>query len=230
MNQQYLNFFLNEPIQINLISFVESLILAGVLSFIIQITYLKFSTTLSNKFDFSKNFIILGLTTTLVITIVKSSLALSLGLVGALSIVRFRAAIKEPEELVYLFLIIATGLGCGAGQLKITLIGILFSILIVIIFSIYWKKKKIGDEEILNSSIIFNKRISDKKIDELINKINPMCLQIKFISLSSTENQTTLNLDLKPKNFKNVGEITEMVKKFDNKVKIMLAKKSMLSL
>ena len=230
MNKEYLNFFLNEQIQINLISFIEALILSGFLSFLIQIVYLRFSTSLSNKFDFSKNFIILGITTALVITIVKSSLALSLGLVGALSIVRFRAAIKEPEELVYLFLIIATGLGCGAGQLKITLIGILFSILIVIIFSIYWKTKKIGDEEILNSSIIFNKRISDKEIDELINKINPMCLQIKFISLSSTENQTTLNLDLKPKNFKNVGEITETVKKFDSKVKIMLAKKSMLSL
>jgi|TARA_Y100000031_G_scaffold149251_1_gene186748 uncharacterized membrane protein YhiD involved in acid resistance len=230
MNKEYLNFFLNEQIQINLITFVEGLILAGFLSFIIQITYLKFSTSLSNKFDFSKNFIILGITTALVITIVKSSLALSLGLVGALSIVRFRAAIKEPEELIYLFLIIATGLGCGAGQLKITLIGILFAILIIIIFSLYWKKKKIADEEILNSSIIFNKRISDKEIDEVINKINPMCLQIKFISLSSTENQTTLNLDLKPKNFKNVGEITETVKKFDSKVKIMLAKKSMLSL
>ena len=230
MNKEYLNFFLNEQIQINLITFVEGLILAGFLSFIIQITYLKFSTSLSNKFDFSKNFIILGITTALVITIVKSSLALSLGLVGALSIVRFRAAIKEPEELIYLFLVIATGLGCGAGQLKITLIGILFAILIVIIFSVYWKKKKIVDEEILNSSIIFNKRISDKEIDGLINKINPMCLQIKFISLSSTENQTTLNLDLKPKNFKNVGEITEAVKKFDGKAKIMLAKKSMLSL
>ena len=230
MNKEYLNFFLNEQIQINLITFVEGLILAGFLSFIIQITYLKFSTSLSNKFDFSKNFIILGITTALVITIVKSSLALSLGLVGALSIVRFRAAIKEPEELVYLFLIIATGLGCGAGQLKITSIGIFFAVLIVIIFSTFWKKKKIFDEEILNSSIIFNKRISDKKIDELINKINPMCLQTKFISLSSTENQTTLNLDLKPKNFKSVGEITETVKKFDSKVKIMLAKKSMLSL
>ena len=105
MNRQYLNFLLNEQIQINLISFIEALILSGFLSFLIQIVYLRFSTSLSNKFDFSKNFIILGLTTTLVITIVKSSLALSLGLVGALSIVRFRAAIKEPEELVYLFLI-----------------------------------------------------------------------------------------------------------------------------
>jgi len=230
MNSEYLNFFLNEQIQVNLISFIEGLLLAGVLSFVIQITYLKFSTSLSNKFDFSKNFIILGLTTTLVITIVKSSLALSLGLVGALSIVRFRAAIKEPEELVYLFLIISTGLGCGAGQLKITLIGILFSILIIIIFSVFWQRKKIIEDEILNSSIIFNNRVSDQEVDNLINKIKPLCSEIKFISLSSTENQTTLNLDLQPKNFKNVGEIIATVKKIDSKVKVMFAKKSMLSL
>ena len=230
MNREYLNFFLNDQIQINLLSFVEALLLAGFLSFIIQITYLKFSTSLSNKFEFSKNFIILGLTTTLVITIVKSSLALSLGLVGALSIVRFRAAIKEPEALVYLFLIIATGLGCGAGQLRITLIGILFAILIVIIFSTIWKKNKIIDEEVLNSSIVFNKRVSDKQVHKLIKNISPKCLQIKFISLSSTETQTTLNLDIKPRNFKNVGEITETVRKFDSQAKIMLAKKSMLSL
>ena len=56
---------------------------------------------------FFKNFTSLTLITTLIITVVKSSLALSLGLVGALSIVRFRAAIKEPEELVYLFICIA---------------------------------------------------------------------------------------------------------------------------
>ncbi len=51
--------------------------------------------------------------TLLVISIVKSSLALSLGLVGALSIVRFRTAIKDPEELIYLFFSIAIGLGMG---------------------------------------------------------------------------------------------------------------------
>jgi len=230
MNREYLNFFLNEQIQVNLLTFIEGLLLAAFLSFIIQITYLKFSTSLSNKFDFSKIFIILGLTTTLVITIVKSSLALSLGLVGALSIVRFRAAIKEPEELVYLFLIISIGLGCGAGQLKITLIGILSAILIIIIFSVFWQRKKIIEDEILNSSIIFNNRVSDQGVDNLINKIKPLCSEIKFISLSSTENQTTLNLDLKPKNFKNVGEIIEAVKKIDSKVKVMFAKKSMLSL
>jgi uncharacterized membrane protein YhiD involved in acid resistance len=60
----------------------------------------------------------------LIITIVKSSLALSLGLVGALSIVRFRAAIKDPEELTYLFLIIGLGLCTGANQFVLALVGI----------------------------------------------------------------------------------------------------------
>ena len=67
MNNEYLNFFLNEQIQINLITFIQGLVLAGILSFVIQLTYLKFSTSLSNKYNFSKNFIILGLATTLVV-------------------------------------------------------------------------------------------------------------------------------------------------------------------
>ena len=54
--------------------------------------------------------------TVLIISVIKSSLALSLGLVGALSIVRFRTAIKEPEELLYLFMVIAIGVGLGADQ------------------------------------------------------------------------------------------------------------------
>ena len=57
----------------------------------------------------------------LIISIVKSSLALSLGLVGALSIVRFRAAIKEPEELVYLFFVISIGLSNGANQFLLSI-------------------------------------------------------------------------------------------------------------
>ena len=52
----------------------------------------------------------------------KSSLALSLGLVGALSIVRFRTPIKEPEELAYLFISIAMGLGLGANQILATVV------------------------------------------------------------------------------------------------------------
>lgn len=68
-------------------------------------------------------FILLIPSMILIITIIKSSIALSLGLVGALSIVRFRTPIKEPEELLYLFVAIAVGLGLGANQILATIIG-----------------------------------------------------------------------------------------------------------
>jgi len=230
MDKNLLNYFLNEQVQISAFNFIEAILLATILCLLIQFVYLKFSTSLSNKLDFSKNFIILGVATTLVITIVKSSLALSLGLVGALSIVRFRAAIKEPEELVYLFLIIATGLGCGSGQLKITLVGIGISTIIIIAYSFFIRKNKLHGDDLVNSTIIFNKRISDKEIDEIIKNIKHFCSEMKFISLSSTENETTLNLDIKVKNFENLSKINEQIKKKYDKAKILFAKNNALSL
>lgn len=86
------------------------------MAWFIRVLYLRFSRGVSNRESFSATFIPLTITIVLVITVVKSSLALSLGLVGALSIVRFRAAIKDPEELIYLFFCIAVGLALGAGR------------------------------------------------------------------------------------------------------------------
>ena len=94
--------------------FALNLLLAAVLAFLLGQAYMRFGQALSNRKIFARNFLILTLTTTLIISIIKSYVALSLGLVGALSIVRFRAAIKEPEELAYLFLAISIGLGLGA--------------------------------------------------------------------------------------------------------------------
>jgi hypothetical protein len=84
--------------------------------------YLRFSPVLSNKRKFARVFVFIAATTMLVITVVQSSLALSLGLVGALSIIRFRTPIKEPEELAYLFLAIGLGLGMGANERLVTAI------------------------------------------------------------------------------------------------------------
>lgn len=86
----------------------------GLIGLIIRWLYKKFGSAISNREAFSSLFPLLIVATVIVIHVVKSSLALSLGLVGALSIVRFRAAIKEPEELVYLFFCIAIGLALGA--------------------------------------------------------------------------------------------------------------------
>jgi len=83
--------------------------------------YMVFGASLSNRKRFASTFVMLALTIMLVISVVKASLALSLGLVGALSIIRFRTAIKEPEELVFLFFTVAIGLGFGADKFGITL-------------------------------------------------------------------------------------------------------------
>src|SRR5512144_2477795 len=91
-------------------------------SLIIAWYYVKYGNSLSNRTHFPAILPLLTLITLLVISIVKSSLALSLGLVGALSIVRFRTAIKDPEELIFLFFAIAVGLGLGADQRIPTLV------------------------------------------------------------------------------------------------------------
>lgn len=230
LSQEDINFFINQNVQIDIPSFILSLICAVILSFFVQLFYIRYSSSLSNRKEFSKNFVILAVTTCIVIMIVKSSLALSLGLVGALSIVRFRAAIKEPEELVYLFLIIAIGLGCGANQLVITSVGIAFSLILIVIYSGYMKKSKKDIEDIINLGIIINDKISDIQINELINDIKENSKELKFISMSRTDENTTINLDVKPIEFERLTYLSGQIKdKFQNS-KVILAYNDDLSL
>ena len=218
-----LNFFINQNIQIDIQGFVISLLCAAILSFLVQLFYIRYSSSLSNRKEFSKNFVILGVTTTIVIMIVKSSLALSLGLVGALSIVRFRAAIKEPEELVYLFLIIAIGLGCGANQLLIITTGIFFSLLIIIFYSGYLKNSKISFEEKISAGIVIDQSISDNQIDNIISELKKISKELKFVSMSRSLENTTINLDIRPKNFQNLTKFTGQIKKKFKNSKVILS-------
>lgn len=116
---------------------VLSLVIAALLAVVLGQVYIRFGQSLSNRRLFARNFLILVVTTTLIISIVRSSLALSLGLVGALSIVRFRAAIKEPEELVFLFLAISIGLGLGAGQALVTITALSIILGLIVIRSLF---------------------------------------------------------------------------------------------
>ena len=112
---QELSNAMNTPLSLS--SLVISLMIGVVLALMLRWHYERFGSTLSNRAEFAQVFPFILLTTILIISVVKSSLALSLGLVGALSIVRFRTPIKEPEELAYLFLCIGMGLGLGAGRI-----------------------------------------------------------------------------------------------------------------
>lgn len=213
MNKTDLEFLLQDNIVLNLDNFIYNLIISAILSFFVQLFYLKFSSTLSNRLDFSKNFVVLGIATTIVITIVKSSLALSLGLVGALSIVRFRAAIKEPEELVYLFLIISIGLGCGAGQIKIITVGTIFSLIVIFLYNLFYKNKKIDISELLNLAISKNKYVSEKEVNDIVEFIKKNSISVDLISISKSKEETTLNFDINVKDIKKINYIISELNK-----------------
>ncbi len=108
-----------------------SLLLAGVLALFIIVIYRKtFSGIVYNR-SFTLTTLMLTLVTAMVIRTINSNLSLSLGMVGALSIVRFRTAIKEPLDTAFLFWAIACGIMCGAGLyfmavLSCLLVGLFF--------------------------------------------------------------------------------------------------------
>lgn len=231
MDNSDLQLLVNENIEINLLTFLINLITVAILCFIIQSFYLRFANSLSNRSLFSKNFVVLGVTTCIVIVIVKNSLALSLGLVGALSIVRFRAAIKEPEELVYLFLVIATGLGAGAGQVKIISIGVVFSLIIIYLYSVLVKKSnKIDTSDSLNIAVINDGNLDDNKINLILEKIKKNSDQVDFVSMSREMNSTNINLNIKIKDIKLLIKITEDIKKDFNNTKVIVARNNDLAL
>lgn len=114
-------------------AFAQSEVSAGEVAIILLFTciislYIFFVyRTITRKTFYSKNFNIslaaLALITSIVILTVQSNIVLSLGMVGALSIVRFRTAIKDPMDLVFLFWSISIGIACGSGMLEIAVIG-----------------------------------------------------------------------------------------------------------
>ena len=128
------NFGIEPALPLSVNGLLLNLILGAISAYILSRHYVRFGKTNSNRAELANVFPILILTTILIITVVKSSLALSLGLVGTLSIVRFRTPIKEPEELGYLLIAIALGLGFGADQRLSTLIAatVIMGLLIVL--------------------------------------------------------------------------------------------------
>lgn len=170
--------------------FFFTLVLCAITAYVIKEIYSRFGSALSNRRGFGNIFVPLALTTMIIITIVKSSLALSLGLVGALSIVRFRAAIKEPEELVYLFICIAIGLGFGANQVMITIIGVIF-----ITFAVAIIKRSTFKED--NGNVMYltiSKESSQKlELEEIISTIesNSVEVDLKRLDDSSSLNEVS---------------------------------------
>jgi hypothetical protein len=134
-------FFSSQATNFDTTTFAINLLLAVVTSFILSRVYIYWGSSLSNRRVFAANFMLMTVTTTFIILVVRSSVALSLGLVGALSIVRFRAAVKEPEELAYLFFAIGLGIGLGDNQRLITLLTLVVAIVIIGLMKLFRNTK-----------------------------------------------------------------------------------------
>jgi uncharacterized membrane protein YhiD involved in acid resistance len=220
MNRQqtFLEFFSNQTAQINLLPFVTGLLLTALLSYLLGRVYVRFGTTLSNREMFSRNFLLLAMTTMLIISIVKSSLALSLGLVGALSIIRFRAAIKEPEELAYLFIAISVGLGMGAEQLLVTVVA--FALIITIIIFRHYVRGSVPRPNLyLTVSSIGNGHI---KLPQLVEAINRHATRSSLKRYD--ESETVLEAAFQA-NFENVDKVnacTAQLRGLSESVKVSL--------
>lgn len=162
LQERYIQEFSNN---VPLSEFLLNLLVASLLAGMLRLFYIHYGNAVSNRRRFANNFLPLTLGTLLVIMIVKSSIALSLGLVGALSIVRFRAAIKDPEELVYLFMTIGIGLACGANQPLLAVIAF------TAILAIIWAGKMIGGDQKKLSGRLFINITTDLEDLEVITKL-----------------------------------------------------------
>jgi len=199
--------------EFNIVIFTIAIILTVITSYILKFTYEIKSKSLSSKHQISSIIPLLTIIIFLVIMIVKSSLALSLGLVGALSIVRFRTPIKEPEDLIYLFL--AIGLGIGYGALQIFITTNIFIVILIIIWLLS-KKENVSSNNDYNLIVeIKNSETYEKINEDLINSIDEVCREVKLLKIEKSDNdEISLFLSV---NFENFNKIQELNKIFYNK-------------
>ena len=212
----FADFLSTQSSQIPLLGFVFNLLLAALLAMCLSYMYTKYGQSISNRKQFARQFVLLAMITMLIITIVKSSLALSLGLVGALSIVRYRAAIKEPEELTYLFLAIAIGLGTGADQRIITVVAFIIISSILIVRSLLTNKAYVDN----NLFLTLIDEDSKLNINEILPILQKYCLQVDLKRLDESQNNAELTFLVKLDSNSSFQSISDELRKKASSVKI----------
>ena len=203
----------NEINYISPLNFLINLILTITLSMLVGYIYTKYGRNISNRKDFSSNFALLSLITMLIITVVKSSLALSLGLVGALSIVRFRTPIKEPEELTYIFLCIAIGLANGADQYLAALICFILSTLGVLLSNYIRESPKVRK----NTMRLSIRKIFISDINNILEILGSQCQIIELnnilIDQKNKNSETSVTLNIKFSSYEKLDHLLLLLNK-----------------
>ncbi len=196
--------------QLDIMQTLFNFIICILMAFILRKFYINRSYSLSGKLHIGSVLPVLSAVVFTVIVVVKSSLALSLGLVGALSIVRFRTPIKEPEELVYLFLAIAIGLGYGAGHTLLTTL--LTSITMLVIY--LWLSNRPGTEE-REYNMIINWDNPDVSFDLLSAKLDEFMQSISLVRLERAPSGNTAVLLVAPNENISFDNIISDLQKYD---------------
>ncbi|WP_149273780.1 DUF4956 domain-containing protein [Pareuzebyella sediminis] len=219
MNDLLNQFAIDSGETFSLVNYLINIVLCAILLYLLSLVYVRFGRSLSNRTQLSKVLIVVGVTTFIIISIVKSSLALSLGLVGALSIIRFRTAIKEPEELGYFFIAIAIGLGFGANQVVPTVVGAF------VLFLIIFLAGKSASKNMINQNILISKVSADEEDrTELQKSIMSILAQnssrTELIRMNVDKNQMSYNFLIVLKDLNSINEITKDLTKMDNQLSI----------
>jgi len=212
--------------QFSIWNYALNLLLTALLAYLLGLLYNRYGNSLSNRKSFSRNFIPLAIATMIVITIVKSSLALSLGLVGALSIVRFRAAIKEPEELSYLFLNIAIGLGFGADQKLATLLGFVFIALILMGKNLLYRKSSYENQNLLMTVSLPD---PDKDaMDRIVGLIQEHTQKANLKRFDEGKDALEMSFVIEARNFAKLSETKAALQKQFDRITISLMDNNMI--
>lgn len=123
-----------QPADINTVFVITTLAITALISCYIFLIYRLTTRKIFYSLSFNISLVATSLITASIIFTVQSSIVISLGMVGALSIVRFRTAIKDPRDTIYIFWAVAVGVCCGVSNYLIALIGTVFIILFLVLF------------------------------------------------------------------------------------------------
>lgn len=123
MKEQLMNYLVTNTGALTLEDILLNFLIAAVLGCVIYLSYRISHSGAAYSARFNVTLVMLTLITTLVMNVIGNNIALSLGMVGALSIVRFRTAIKDPRDTAYIFWCIAVGICCGVSEYMIAGLG-----------------------------------------------------------------------------------------------------------
>lgn len=189
-NDIFKSSFLESVTGFSLSEVLLAMLFAVIVGLLIFWVYKKTFTGILYSSGFALTLIGLTLVTTLVIIAVTSNVVLSLGMVGALSIVRFRTAIKEPMEIVFLFWSIAVGIVIGAGMIPLAVLG---SVIIGIILLIFVNRKNVENAYILVLNCE-NEEAENTAAELLKNTVKKYRIKSKTVNVDGIELTTELKI------------------------------------